>query len=156
MFKTLKEFFSKKQKTVSPEILVIFDGDQVSVKLYKKFYERKTDAIKHIWAHGRDITPKGLPLDKLEVKTAYRFGKESTDKLVGIIIAKECAKNSSIKEVHVVSGDGDTIDTCATLALEFGHVKFTSVHINTRVKKRGINEFLKRVPTNCNFVSISA
>ena len=155
MFKKLIEFFTK-PKPKQEEILVVFDGDQVSVKLYKRFYDKKTTNIKHIWVHARDTVPKGLPVDQTEVKKAFKFGKESVDKLIAITVTKECALNRNMKEVHIVSGDGDMVDVCATLATEYAHVKFNALHINSRPMKRGIRAFLKTAPSNCNFVSISS
>ncbi len=154
IFTTIKNFFKPTVKEVAqkPQYLVVFDGDQVSSKVLKQFKTAKTDNIQHIWVQSSKLKAKAL--DDMDVRIAPKFGKESADTLIALIACAEAFTNTNLKEIHIVSGDGDTLDMCVSLAVQCPHIDFYTVHIGTRQLKKETRSFLKHVPSNCKFVTI--
>lgn len=149
---TIKNFFTTKPK--QPKILVVFDGDQVSGSLYKKFADVKNDNIKHVWVQSGSIKPKHLGKSDVSFHVAPKLGKESADTLMAVLIGVELHNNNKIREVHVVSADGDTLDMCVSLAYEYNRINFFHLHSNTRPVKKAIRSFVKYLPDNCKFITI--
>ena len=152
IFSKLKSFFSVAKK---PEILVVFDGDQVSGSLYKKFLTAKNDNIKHVWVQSGSNKPKHLVKADTSFHVAPKLGKESADTLMAVLIGVELHNNNKIREVHVVSADGDTLDMCVSLAYEYNRINFFHLHSNTRPVKKGVRSFVKYLPDNCKFITIN-
>lgn len=152
MFKAIKSFFAS-LTTKKPEFLVIFDGDQVGVKNYRKFMNVKTDRIKHIWVQCHKTIPKVITKSEAEIRVAPNFGKESTDNLMYLLASAEATQNKALREVHIVSADGDMIDMSINLAQMHPNVTFYTIHIGNRPLKKGALKYARlHAPSNCNFV----
>ncbi len=151
----LKKILKFIRSFISPneiKFMVIFDGDQVSSKVFKRFMAVKREDTRYLWVQSNQNIPKAVLANKIEYVIAPRFGKESADSVIAIMASAESGTNKKLREVHVVSGDGDTIDMCVNLAYVYPDVTFYAVHLGNRPIKSGTTKFLTWVPYNCKFV----
>jgi hypothetical protein len=151
MFDFIKSLFQ--QRT---EIFVCFDGDQTSAEFVKSVLANRKQNIKYLLIHSHLHAPKKLAALGIEMKIAPKFGKESTDNMIAVNVTMECCTNKHLREVHIVSGDGDTIDMCYTLAKEFPNIKFFYNHLGSRKLKKGIGAFVANGPCNLKFACVSS
>lgn len=153
MFNFLK--FWKSSKKNPKTIAVFFDGDQITSKILKQFLDKRQSSIRYVWIQSGKNKPRLLD-SQIEYCQAPSFGKEATDMMLSILITKYCCENPDLREVHVVSGDGDMINMTSMLAGIFHHITFYVLHPSTRELKRGTKEYLATVPHNCKFVKFFA
>lgn len=161
--KLLSFFVSPKPVPAQPaegrkNYLVIFDGDQIGTPIASKILGKHREDTKYIWIQTKDEIPNKLKkhLGSIELRIAPKVGKESADTLVALLACKEACTNPDIKEIHIMSGDGDIVDMCMSLSTMFPAIMFFAAHPSTRAIKKVVREAIKKLPSNCKFVRISA
>jgi uncharacterized LabA/DUF88 family protein len=144
ILKLQKFFHSPKQN-----IIVFFDGDSVNVTSFMKLSQKISAKIKYIW-----VTPEGSSIPKkvrshgCDIVLSPNIGKESVDMLIAMLAMQECCANSQLKEIHIVSSDGDTLEILLNLASRFTGVNFFWTYLNDKPRSQKSINAGKTIPKN--------
>lgn len=106
-------------------IAVFFDGDSVNVKLFSDLASKIPPSTKYWWVMTAGASmPKKVKASSATIEASPNIGKESVDMLLAMLAMQHCCVNSSLKEVHIISSDGDTLEILLNLASRFENIKF--------------------------------
>jgi len=110
---------------VQNSIAVFFDGDSVNVKLFSDLASKIPQNAKFWWVMTAGASmPKKVKASGATIEASPNIGKESVDMLLAMLAMQQCCANSSLKEVHVISSDGDTLEILLNLARRFENINF--------------------------------
>lgn len=131
MLKFIKSLFGFTRDTGAEKIIkddptasvMFFDGDNISSKDFKLFINMPHD--KRYITVATTTTPNVVRKAGIQPINPLNIGKEASDMLIAMLAMEECCMNKNLKELYIVSTDGDMVELLATLAMKFNHIKFT-------------------------------
>ena len=130
MLKFIKSLFGFTRATRAEKIIkddptasvMFFDGDNISSKDFKLFINMPHDKR---YITVATTTPNVVRKAGIQPINPLNIGKEASDMLIAMLAMEECCMNKNLKELYIVSTDGDMVELLATLAMKFNHIKFT-------------------------------
>lgn len=151
MLNFFKRFFKQAPDVVKPIITtkMFFDGDQISGAIGKAIIKPQPNTS-YIWVAAGAVATilKSAPITVIK---PIGIGKESTDMVIAMQAMKECIENANLKELYIVSSDGDMIEVLITLAAQFKTVKFIQLAPSTYKTSKKALEAIRNLPPTVKF-----
>lgn len=130
-------------------IAVFFDGDSVNVKLFSDLASKIPINAKFWWVMTAGASmPKKVKASGATIEASPNIGKESVDMLLAMLAMQQCCTNCSLKEVHIISSDGDTLEILLNLASRFEKIKFFWGYPNSSPRSKKSTVASVNLPAN--------
>lgn len=136
------------------EIITIFDGDNVSKygPATTKYVAESNSHDRHVWVTVSTIPKSIQSNDRIEKIRPVNIAKEAADMHIAMMSVYECSTNKNIKELRIVSSDGDMVQTMVSLAEMFPSVKFSHlIPPNSQTSDRAKDAIRLNEISNVNF-----
>jgi hypothetical protein len=151
-----KKYFRSFFNGFKPGIIVFFDGDSVNMTSFVKLAQKISSEIKYVWVNTEGASlPKKVKSNGCEVVSSPNIGKESVDMLIAMLAMQECCNNKSLRELHIVSSDGDTLEILINLAVRFPSVSFFWIYLNDKPRSQKSILAGKNKPSNIHINKMS-